>query len=397
MVAQKYMPDINTYIQQSRLQGMTDEQIKQGLFSAGWQEEQINQAFGSGVPVPPPAPSAGSPMTPANKKLFMIIGGVVMLLVIGGVVASILTAKKTGSIIPGVNFDDKGMTINTPDGTLNFSNQIPKGWPKDVPIYPGSKIINSATMNQDPSKGGSGIVLTMNTNDNRQTVRDYYKKELVSNGWTIDQDNEVSVIATLVASKNGRGFSLMLGPGEGIGEQNGNSITLTVSDKTLSNSATSGNNSPSGSSHLSDSNQTQNNCGFTISPPKGWDPIDSVTFRNNAMGSDIKLSCKPNAFESSGLLVVLSAQKMMMIPDSGFYTTSIEDIKVGERKAYLIHDTHAVGGVRYFEMILMVDSGIKDSASDQKDQMDIMYAYIPEQNRAGYEPILKSAFYSYKR
>ena len=40
------MPDINTYINQSRQQGLTDAQIKHNLLSAGWKEEQINDVLG---------------------------------------------------------------------------------------------------------------------------------------------------------------------------------------------------------------------------------------------------------------------------------------------------------------------------------------------------------------
>ena len=40
------MPDINTYINQSRQQGLADAQIRQNLLSAGWTEEQVNSALG---------------------------------------------------------------------------------------------------------------------------------------------------------------------------------------------------------------------------------------------------------------------------------------------------------------------------------------------------------------
>lgn len=39
---------INNYIQQSRQQGMPDEQIRQNLLKAGWKEEQIRNTFGQG-------------------------------------------------------------------------------------------------------------------------------------------------------------------------------------------------------------------------------------------------------------------------------------------------------------------------------------------------------------
>ena len=43
------MLDINTYIQQSRQRGMSEEQIRQNLLSAGWKEEQVNGVLGASL------------------------------------------------------------------------------------------------------------------------------------------------------------------------------------------------------------------------------------------------------------------------------------------------------------------------------------------------------------
>ncbi|MBU3922992.1 DUF805 domain-containing protein, partial [Patescibacteria group bacterium] len=45
--------ELENYIKESKNSGFTDEQIKQELKKAGWQENDINQAFDYSVPVPP--------------------------------------------------------------------------------------------------------------------------------------------------------------------------------------------------------------------------------------------------------------------------------------------------------------------------------------------------------
>jgi len=46
--------ELENYIKESRNSGFTDEQMKQELKKAGWQDEIINQHFGTGtVPMPP--------------------------------------------------------------------------------------------------------------------------------------------------------------------------------------------------------------------------------------------------------------------------------------------------------------------------------------------------------
>ena len=67
---------------------------------------------------------------------------------------------------------------------------------------------------------------------------------------------------------------------------------------------------------------------------------------------------------------------------------------VGSRKAYLFSETHKIGGVENYELVLMIDSGIKNAS---KNQMDIIYAYIPGKDKLQYEAILKEALFSYKR
>jgi len=371
--------NLQNYIVSARQKGTPDEQIRQNLISAGWQVEVVDQAM----------PSVGAPMASvikktATKKILIIVGAVVLILVVGGFVAAKFAFQKINTLVPGLGISKDGLSINSPDGTLKVSNKIPDSWPNDIPIYPDSKVTNSFIMNQDPAKGGSEIVLNLNTDDDLQAVRDYYKKELVSNGWKIDQDNEMSVLFTLVASKNSRGFSLMLARRQSSSNDIGSIITITSSDQLLSD----------GSSQSTSTGQSQNDCGFSIFPPKGWSSVDGITFRNDAIGSEIRLGCKQNGFEDNYYVLMIPAQSYMTKPDSGIYVMSTDNTTVAGKKAYIFREEHNAGGIKNYELVLMIDSGIKNAS---KNQMDIIYARMPGEYKTQYEAILKEALYSYKR
>ena len=191
-------------------------------------------------------------------------------------------------------------------------------------------------------------------------------------------------------------------PGNTSEAEGGNVFMVTVSDKSLLNRPQTGNqdnnipenNSSSSSSSASNSGQTQNNCGFNISPPKEWIPVAGGIFHNVKLNSAILLSCKPDAFENNYYVLIPSAQALMTKPDSGFYVTSAENTTVGSRKAYLFREEHKFKGRKNYELVLMVDSGIKNTS---KNQMDVIYAYMDGEYKVQYEAILKEALYSYKR
>ena len=70
----------------------------------------------------------------------------------------------------------QGVVINTKDGksTLRLdttSGKAPEDWPKEVPMYPGSKIDMSLKL-------GSGYTLTQETPDPLAKVAEFYKAQL---------------------------------------------------------------------------------------------------------------------------------------------------------------------------------------------------------------------------
>jgi hypothetical protein len=83
---------------------------------------------------------------------------------------------------------DNGVSVDTNKGTIEVKNKegesvelgnagVPDGFPSDVPIYPGGKIIAS-------SKTDGSYTVTFNTPDSKSKVEAYYKSNLATNGWT---------------------------------------------------------------------------------------------------------------------------------------------------------------------------------------------------------------------
>ncbi|MBI3950017.1 MAG: hypothetical protein HY314_06140 [Acidobacteria bacterium] len=56
---------------------------------------------------------------------------------------------------------------------------LPKDLPADMPIYPGSSVVSSATL------GENARLVSLKTNDGVEKVMDFYDAKLKDNGWEI--------------------------------------------------------------------------------------------------------------------------------------------------------------------------------------------------------------------
>ncbi len=76
--------DLQDYVIQNRRQGMSNEQIKENLLSAGWPEAEINQALGlSGQPLfPSPPPPARQSVDISGNKGMAILAYLGILIII---------------------------------------------------------------------------------------------------------------------------------------------------------------------------------------------------------------------------------------------------------------------------------------------------------------------------
>ncbi|HEX21231.1 MAG TPA: hypothetical protein ENH19_01085 [Actinobacteria bacterium] len=78
---------------------------------------------------------------------------------------------------------------------LGGSGKLPKGFPRDVPIYKGAKIKTSISTKNEQ---GNGQMVTIEANSTLKKVGDFYMKELSSSGYKstgkFSQDNLLTII-----------------------------------------------------------------------------------------------------------------------------------------------------------------------------------------------------------
>ncbi|OHA27241.1 MAG: hypothetical protein A3C06_04075 [Candidatus Taylorbacteria bacterium RIFCSPHIGHO2_02_FULL_46_13] len=141
-----------------------------------------------------------------SKKLLYIVIGVVVVLIIGWV------AKSSMRSLTGVDVDtrmDGSTTYSNDEGTVTVGgNKLPDNWPSDAPKYQNADIQYSGSSNPQTGEAGASVVFL--TSDNAQEVVDFYKKELTSNGWTIEQTATIGASTILSAKKNERTFGVYI-------------------------------------------------------------------------------------------------------------------------------------------------------------------------------------------
>ena len=168
----------------------------------------------------------------SNKKLFIIIGVVLVVLVALGIAGKIIQKKIAQGMVGGflstlsggkVKVGDKNVTFKNDQGEFSFEEggKLPDGYPSDLPIYPGAKLTSSWSTTGDNSKGMS---LIWGTNDSISQVADYYKKALEANGWKITasfSQQETSTYSFEKGTING-----FVGIGKGDKENTNISVTI---------------------------------------------------------------------------------------------------------------------------------------------------------------------------
>jgi hypothetical protein len=147
----------------------------------------------------------------SQKKLWYIIGGVLVLIVLGQLVLGGFArngAKGALEQATGGKVDygaGNTATYKTDNGSVTVGGgSLPSNWPSDAPQYPGAKILYSGSSN--PQTGETGSSVAFQVNATAQTVVDFYKRELTAKGWKIDSTITTGPATTLGATKGGRTF-----------------------------------------------------------------------------------------------------------------------------------------------------------------------------------------------
>lgn len=129
--------------------------------------------------------------------------GCLLVVVVLGVVFNLFAGTVAKKLISGAITQKTGVETNLDDiqnGKLTFtdpktgakldvgSNKIPDDFPKDFPVYPGSKVTSTLSGGKSPStsSGSSSFWLTLSTTDEVEKVTSYYETNLKTNGWSAD-------------------------------------------------------------------------------------------------------------------------------------------------------------------------------------------------------------------
>ena len=154
--------------------------------------------------------------TPGSKKsLWYIIGIIIVVLIVGKIAWGMFgksAMERAYESATGVDVDYNGngsATYSTSEGTATIgANSLPESWPKDAPKYPGATIQFSASSNPETGKPGAAVVFQ--TSDSAEKVTDFYKRELASNGWTIEGTATFGVATTIAANKGDRQIGIQI-------------------------------------------------------------------------------------------------------------------------------------------------------------------------------------------
>ncbi len=113
-----------------------------------------------------------------------------------------------------VQMNTDGTTqIQTDEGTYTTGQTLPADWPADAPTYANAQILYSASVNA--TTGQPGAMVMMMTTDTAETVMDFYKTSMASNGWTVSGTMEAGGSTVMTATKDTRAMSLAVSSADG--------------------------------------------------------------------------------------------------------------------------------------------------------------------------------------
>lgn len=109
-----------------------------------------------------------------------------------------------------VDLDDGNIMINTNEGTFEAGDNVslPSGFPSDVYVYDGT--ITASTTTSDDM-----YVVSIQTSDSPEQVKDTYETELANDGWEITSTLTLPTGVTLGAEKGSRYVTVTAGEEDG--------------------------------------------------------------------------------------------------------------------------------------------------------------------------------------
>ena len=167
-----------------------------------------------GSQMPPQQMGSQMPNSTGSKRnlIIIIIIVVVLLILYVGSRMFWLSGGARGVIAPGSN--DGSGTITTEKGTItDGTNELPSGWPSDVPTYSNGIIKYSGSGNG--TGGNNGVMVIISSSDSVQTIAQYFQTNLQNKGWTISGTAQAGEGAVIGAKKDERSTVVQIAPDEG--------------------------------------------------------------------------------------------------------------------------------------------------------------------------------------
>lgn len=119
-----------------------------------------------------------------------------------------------------ISISEGGLTIDGEDGATSYASgaaaKVPKNFPEDVLVYPGSEIVSAVSVPE-------GFSLILKSKDAADKVVGQYKEEMADKGWKEDAAINMGTQAILTYKKDNRTISMIIGT-----EDNAAQIALTV-------------------------------------------------------------------------------------------------------------------------------------------------------------------------
>ena len=121
--------------------------------------------------------------------------------------------------------DKMSITSKTDKGEIKMdvggNVALPDNFPKDVFVYPDTKILSAIQMPQ-------GLNVTMVSGDDKQNIIDTYQKKMSQNGWAMQSSMMMGAQSIMMFQKNDRAANITIVSG---GDAEGVHISLTISNK----------------------------------------------------------------------------------------------------------------------------------------------------------------------
>lgn len=183
-------------------------------------------------PVKPKTTTATAKKDNTLKIVLIVVGVITGLLLIGGILTTIFVGSVFKKAAKNVSVDSQSGTVNvrSEDGSASIGGEakIPSDFPKDVPVYPGSKVTFAVKTE------GKNFSVAVLTKDDVAKVMDYYKRELAAKGWNSTDDSlEITFEggSSKSYSKENRVILVTVGTEESSQSSGQTIVTLTVTER----------------------------------------------------------------------------------------------------------------------------------------------------------------------